>query len=136
MSGNMAELLRLARLPYPLPLGAFKGRRSLLALDNLVAAVDTVLTAPAPLRRPLIVADREPLTIPQMITAMRRGLGRSGGIFSVPLPLLEAALRATGRIEMYQRAVGSLVADPSALCRLNWVPPVSSQEGLAALARG
>ena len=39
------------------------------ALDNLVAAVDTVLAAPAPLRRPLIVADPEPLTIPDMIAA-------------------------------------------------------------------
>jgi UDP-glucose 4-epimerase len=136
VKGNMAQLLRLARLPYPLPLGALKARRSLLSLDNLVAAVEAALAAPAPLRRPLIVSDREPLTIPQMIAAMRRGLGRGGGIFPVPLPLLEAALRATGRIELYQRAAGSLVADPSALARLNWVPPVSSQEGLAALARG
>jgi UDP-glucose 4-epimerase len=132
----MAELLRLARLPYPLPLGALKARRSLLSLDNLVAAIDTVLATPEPLRRPLIVADREPLTIPQMIAAMRRGLGRSSGVFPLPLPLLEAALRATGRMDVYQRAAGSLVVDPSALLRLNWVPPVSSQEGLAALARG
>jgi UDP-glucose 4-epimerase len=136
VKGNMAELLRLARLPYPLPLGALKARRSLLSLDNLVAAIDTVLATPEPLRRPLIVADREPLTIPQMIAAMRRGLGRSSGVFPLPLPLLEAALRATGRMDVYQRAAGSLVVDPSALLRLNWVPPVSSQEGLAALARG
>jgi nucleoside-diphosphate-sugar epimerase len=136
VKGNMAKLLRLARLPYPLPLGALKARRSLLSLDNLVAAVDTVLATPEPLRRPLIVADREPLTIPQMIAAMRRGLGRSSGVFPMPLPLLQAALRATGRMDIYQRAAGSLVADPSALARFNWVPPVSSQEGLAALARG
>ena len=36
VKGNMAELLRLARSPYPLPLGALAARRSLLALDNLV----------------------------------------------------------------------------------------------------
>ena len=57
VKGNMAELLRFARSPYPLPFGALHGRRSLLALDNLVAAVDTVLAAPGPLRRPLLVAD-------------------------------------------------------------------------------
>jgi UDP-glucose 4-epimerase len=136
VKGNMAELLRLARSPYPLPFGALTARRSLLSLDNLVAAIDTVLAARAPLRRPLIVADREPLTIPQMITAMRRGLGRRSGLIPVPAPLLEAALRATGRAEIYQRVSGSLVADPVALSRLGWVPPVSSQDGLAALARG
>ena len=80
MKGDMAELVRLARARYPLPLGALDARRSLLSLDNLVAAVDTVLTAPAPLRRPLIVADPEPLTIPDMIAAMRRGLGRRPGL--------------------------------------------------------
>jgi UDP-glucose 4-epimerase len=136
VKGNMAELVRFARSRYPLPLGALTARRSLLALDNLVAAVDAVLNTPAPLRRPLIVADPEPFTIPDMIAAMRRGLGRRPGIFSVPPPLIEAALRAMGRTETYQRLAGSLVADPSALMRLNWTPPVATREGLAALARG
>jgi UDP-glucose 4-epimerase len=136
VKGNMAELLRLARLPYPLPLGGLKARRSLLSLSNLAAAVDTVLAAPEPLRRPLIVADREPLTIPEMITAMRRGLGRRSGLITVPPALLELALRATGRMEVYERLAGSLVADPSALSRVGWVSQISAPDGLAALARG
>jgi UDP-glucose 4-epimerase len=45
------------------------------------------------------------------------------------------ALRATGRTEIYQRLAGSLVADPAALLRLGWTPPVTSAEALAALAR-
>ena len=135
VKGNMAELVRLARSPYPLPLGALAARRSLLALDNLVEAIDTVLAAPMPLRRPLIVADPEPLTIPEMVAAMRAGLGRRAGLFPVPLPLLETALRVTGRSETYRRLAGSLVADVSALKRLNWTPRVSTHEGLASLAR-
>jgi UDP-glucose 4-epimerase len=136
VKGNMAQLMKLARAPYPLPLGALKAPRSLLALDNLVAAVDAVLTTPERLRRPLIVADREPLTIPDMIAAMRQGLRRRPGLIPVPLGLLEAAMRAMGRAEVYQRLAGKLVADPSALVRLGWTPVVSSTEGLAALAAG
>jgi len=135
VKGNMAELLRFARAPYPLPLGALNGRRSLLALDNLVAAIDTVLAAPGPLRRPLLVADPAALTIPEMITAMRRGLGRSPGLIPVPQSLLKTALRAAGRTEIYQRLAGSLVADPAALLRLGWTPPVATADALAALAR-
>ena len=135
VKGNMADLLRIARTRYPLPLGGLDSRRSLLSLDNLVAAVDTVLATPTPLRRPLIVADPEPLTIPEMIAAMRRGLGRRPGLVSLPRPLLEAALRATGRAEIYQRLAGSLVADPAALVALNWTPPVETRGGLAMLAR-
>ena len=135
VKGNMAELLRFARLPYPLPVGLLHARRSLLALDNLVAAVDTVLTAPGRLRRPLIVADPTALTIAEMVTALRRGLGRKGGLIPVPPSLLKMALRAAGRAEIYQRLAGSLVADPSALMRLGWTPPVATPDGLAALAR-
>ena len=135
VKGNMAELLRLARSRYPLPLGALDARRSLLSLDNLVAAVDAVLAAPEPLRRPLIVADPEPLTIPEMIAAVRRGLGRRPGLIPVPRSLLEAALRLTGREEIYQRLAGSLVADPAALMRLGWQPPVTTRDALALLAR-
>lgn len=135
VKGNMAELLRFARSPYPLPLGLLRARRSLLSLDNLVAAVDAVLAAPGRLQRPLIVADPKALTIPEMIAAVRGGLGRRPGLIPVPLALLEAALRATGQSEVYQRLAGSLVADPSALSRLGWTPSVTTPEGLAALAR-
>jgi nucleoside-diphosphate-sugar epimerase len=136
VKGNMAQLLRFARMPYPLPLGALKAPRSLLALDNLVAAVDAVLATPQPLRRPLIVADPEPLTIPDMIAAMRHGLGRRPGLIPVPPRLIEMALRTAGREEIYQRLAGKLVADPSALLGLGWAPAVSSRDALAALARG
>jgi len=135
VKGNMAELVRFARAPYPLPLGGLRGRRSLLALDNLVAAIDTVLAAPGRLRRPFLVADPAALTIPEMITALRRGLNRSPGLIPVPQSLLEMALRAAGRTEIYQRLAGSLVADPSAMLRLGWTPPVTTADALAALAR-
>ena len=135
VKGNMAALLRLARSPYPLPLGGLTAKRSLLSLDNLTAAVDTMLAAPEPLRRPLIVADPEPLTVPGMIAALREGLGRGPGVFPVPGVLMEAAFRALGRSEAFERLAGSLVASPAALRDLGWVPPVETRAGLSALAR-
>jgi nucleoside-diphosphate-sugar epimerase len=134
VKGNMAELLRLARSRYPLPFGALTARRSLLALDNLVAAIDAVLRAPASLRRPLIVADPEPFTISQMIAAMRAGIGRRPGVFRAPPSLVEAALRASGRSEIYQRLAGSLVADPGALIQLGFTPAVATSDALASFA--
>jgi nucleoside-diphosphate-sugar epimerase len=135
VKGNMASLAELARSKLPLPLGGLKARRSLLSLDNLVSAVDTVLRAPAPLRRPLIVADPEPLTVPEMIAAFREGLGRSPGLVPVPSLLLEAAARLSGRGEVYRRLSGSLVANPAALMELGWRPSLTTREGLARLAR-
>jgi nucleoside-diphosphate-sugar epimerase len=135
VQGNMARLIKLARSPYPLPLAGFRGEHSLLGLDNLVEAIDRVLAAASPLKRPFIVADPKPLTIGAIVAALRQGLGRRAGLFYVPRSMIEAALRAAGKAENYQPLFGSLVADPSALARLNWSPVVATQQGLASLIR-
>src|ERR1700674_4654607 len=49
VKGNMAQLMRLARSPFPLPLRSIVARRSLLAVENLSTACDTVLRVPGPL---------------------------------------------------------------------------------------
>jgi nucleoside-diphosphate-sugar epimerase len=133
VAGNMAQLMRLARSPFPLPLGSLKARRSLLALENLLTAIEVVLTAPEPLRRVFIVADPQALTIGEMIAAMRRGLGHRPSVFPFPAGILELLLRAAGRDEVYQRLAGPLVADPSALINLRWAPTVTTPIGLANL---
>jgi UDP-glucose 4-epimerase len=91
--------------------------------------------APQRLARALIVADGEALTIPEMITILRRALGRRPGLVPVPPRLLELALRMTGRAELYPRLAEPLVADPSALKGLGWTPRVTMTEGLRALVR-
>jgi nucleoside-diphosphate-sugar epimerase len=133
VKGNMAELMRLARSPWPLPLGGLRARRSLLAVENLLAAVETVLTTPQTLRRPLIVADPQAMTVADMIGAMRHGLGRRPNVFAVPPALFQFSLRTAGKAYVYERLSGALVADPSALLALGWKPPLTSEAGLARL---
>ena len=135
VKGNMASLLALARSPYPLPLGALGAKRSLLSLDNLAGAVDAVLKAPEPLNRPLIVADPEPVTVGEMVAALRAGLGRRPGLVPVPGVVLALAARLAGKAEAFERLAGSLVASPEALTRLGWRPSVRTPDGLEALAR-
>lgn len=133
VKGNMAQLMRLARTSFPLPLGSLRTRRSLLAVENLLAAIEAVLTAPGTLRRPFIVADPQALTVAEMIAAMRHGLGRRPNVFPLPATLLELLLRAAGREYIYQRLSGSLVVDPSALMSIGWAPPLTTEAALARL---
>jgi nucleoside-diphosphate-sugar epimerase len=135
VKGNMAALLDLARSPWPLPLGGLRAKRSLLSVDNLVAAIDALLKAEGPLRRPLIVADPEPVTPAEMIAALRRGLGRSPGLIPVPDALLHAAARLAGREEAFARLARPLVASPAALRRYGWRPVQETPDGLARLAQ-
>jgi UDP-glucose 4-epimerase len=133
VKGNMAQLMRLARTPFPLPVASLRPRRSLLALENLAAAIETVLAAPGTLRRVFIAADPQALTVAEMIAALRGGLGRRPNLFPLPPALLEIVLRAAGREEIFQRLSGSLVADPAALMNLGWVPTRTTPDGLARL---
>lgn len=135
VKGNMASLVGLARSPWPLPLASLRARRSLLALDNLAEAVRVVAGAEGPLRRPYLVADDGALTLPQMIAAMRAGLGRRPGLLPCPPSLLALAARAAGREEAVERLAGELVVDTSALRALGWQPTVATRDGLADLAR-
>lgn len=135
VKGNMAALLKLAHSSWPLPLGGLKAKRSLLSLDNLAAALDTILRAESTLRRPFIVADPEPVTVPEIVTALRRGFGRGPGLVPVPAFVLGAAAAALGKGEAFQRLSGALVASPEALKKLGWQPVNGTPDGLAQLAR-
>jgi UDP-glucose 4-epimerase len=135
VKGNMARLMRVARSRYPLPIGGLATPRSLISVESLAEAVDRVLAAPGILRKPLIAADPDPLSLPAMIAAMRRGLGRRSGLVNVPPAMLAAAFRLTGRPDVFERLAGPLVADASALARLGWLPPIDTASGLERLMR-
>jgi UDP-glucose 4-epimerase len=134
MKGNMAALLGLARSPWPLPFGAIRARRSLLSADSLALAVEAALKAPGPLRRPLIVAEPEPLAVPEIVAAFRAGLKRRPGLLPVPNGLIALAARAAGREQLVERIAGDLVASADALTRFGWRPAAETREALARLA--
>jgi UDP-glucose 4-epimerase len=135
VKGNMAALLRLARTPYPLPLAGFAARRSLVSVDNLAGAVATALAAPAPLGRALVVAEPEPLTLPEMIAALRHGLGRAPKLVPVPTGLIGVACRLAGREEAYARLSTTLVAEAEGLAALGWSPAGTTRDNLTTFAR-
>jgi nucleoside-diphosphate-sugar epimerase len=134
VKGNLAELLRLVARPVPLPFGAFDTCRSLLSLDNLNGAILHLLATPT-ISGTFVVADREPVTLAEIIAALRAGLGRRPGLLNVPPVLFKTVLTALGREVMWQRLGGALVADPSQLIATGWQPHVETREGLTKMAQ-
>lgn len=134
VKANMAALLRLARLPLPLPLGALSAPRSLLAVENLAEAVAFALTPACPARQSYIVSDPETVSVAEMIAAMRAGLGRRPGLIPLPAGWMRALARLAGRDEAFAKLSGGLVARPEALLRAGWRPPVATKAALARMA--
>jgi nucleoside-diphosphate-sugar epimerase len=135
VKGNLERLLALARSPWPLPLGLCRNRRSLLARENLIGAIHFALATPAAQGETFVVADPEPLSLAEMMSALRRGLHRQPGLLPVPPALLAATFRAMGRGDDWQRLGGSQIADPGKLIGAGWKPIVDTRAGLAALMR-
>ena len=136
VKGNMAALVRLARSPYPLPLASLAGRRSLVSVESLSAAIDAVLRTDTSPNRPLVVADPDAQTLPEMLTALRAGLGRGPGLLPLPSAAIGLACRITGREALFSRLADDLVARSDGLPALGWAPSGTTRDGLAQLARG
>lgn len=134
VKANMASLLKLARLPIPLPLGGLDAPRSLLAIENLVDAILFALTCACPARRSYTVADPEPVSVAEMIAAMRSGLGRKPGLLPIPAALLRQAARLAGKEQAFAKLSGGLVARPEGLIRAGWRPPAATLRALGQLA--
>jgi len=132
--GNLARLMHLAQKPWPLPFGLCRNRRSLLARQNLVEAIHLVLQSPPPQGETYVVADPSPLTLAEIVTALRAGNDGGPRLLPIPPAFIAMVFRAIGRGEEWDRIGGYLVADPSKLLSAGWKPSVDTRAGLAALA--
>jgi nucleoside-diphosphate-sugar epimerase len=133
VKGNLRALMRLAALPIPLPFASLEGRRSLVSLANLASAIDFVLREAACAGETYVVADAEPLTIAEIVTALRRGRGKSPGLIAVPPLVLRLALTAAGRGANWEQINGALVADPAKLIATGWRPDRDMMRALAEM---
>ncbi len=135
VKGNLASLLRLAQSPLPLPFGRFVNRRSILARDNLVSAIKFALVNDAMVHETYIVADPEPVTLPEMVATMRAAMGRGAGLVPIPPALIASAMRAIGKADLWDRLGGDMVAAPAKLIDAGWKPVAATRDGLAAMVQ-
>jgi nucleoside-diphosphate-sugar epimerase len=135
VKGNLRALMRLAARPVPLPFGAVTNRRSLLSRRNLVAAIAHVLAHPASRGETYLVADPQPLSLRDIVTALRLGIDRPPGLVAVPPALIRLGLTALGLSHNWDQLNGSLVIDPAKLIATGWRPHSDTATALAAMMR-
>ncbi|UVS95015.1 NAD-dependent epimerase/dehydratase family protein [Burkholderia glumae] len=137
---NFMSMMRAVARGLPLPLGAITARRSLVHVGNLADALALCAldarAAGAAGERCFHVADAGSLTVSELLRAIGRHLGRPARLLPVPVPVLRALGRATGRGAQIDRLTQNLRVSHAALAdALDWQPPISTDEGLAATAR-
>ena len=104
-----------------------------MGVDNLVAAVEFVLSAAATLNETYIVADPgAPPRLADVIAILRQAQGRRPMVFPLSKPFLEMPMRLL-RPDLWQRLSGNLRADPAKLLAAGWQPLHDTRDGLTAL---
>ena len=132
----MRKLIRLARLSLPLPFGALTNKRSLLAIDNLISAIDFLIQRDDIRNEKFLVADATPVSLPEIIASLRHGMGKSSNMISIPPALLSALFRMCWMSEAWEKLAGNLELSIAKLNSVGYSPTVATPEGLAAMVAG
>jgi nucleoside-diphosphate-sugar epimerase len=121
--GNFRRLVDAIAARRVLPLGAIDNRRSLLALDSLLDALDAVVDADVPPRGTHFVADADAVSTPALVRAIAAALRVAPRLVPVPVSALRLAGVLSGRSETIGRLTQSLEVDPLSMSRATrWRP--------------
>ena len=135
--GNFATLMRAVQRGWPLPLGAVHNQRSLVGLDNLVDFIVTCITHPQAANQVFLVSDGQDMSTTELVRGMSQAAGVTARLLPVPVWALHAGAVLLGKRDAVQRLCGNLQVDISkARSLLDWVPPVSVDEGLRRTTPG
>ncbi|WP_179404328.1 NAD-dependent epimerase/dehydratase family protein [Burkholderia guangdongensis] len=132
---NFLRMMNAVARGMPLPFGAISSRRSLLYVGNLADALLHCATDPRAAGGCFHVADDDPPSVTELLRMIGDALGRPARLLPVPGGVLRLLGKLTGRGPQIDRLTGSLQVDTGRLKRsLDWKPPFTTRQGLAATA--
>lgn len=135
VKANFLSMLNWLNKGIPLPLGAIRNQRSLVAIGNLVSLVVTCIDHPLAANQTFLVSDGEDLSTTQLLHRLSRALGKPARLLHMPELLLTLAASALGKKAIAQRICGSLQVDIAKNRELlGWVPPVSMDKAMRQTA--
>ncbi len=136
VKGNFLSMMRWLSKGIPLPFGAVRNRRSLVARENLVDLIVVCLRHPGASGQMFLVSDGKDLSTSALMRLTANGLGRPARLLPIPVAMLRGAAMLVGRSRFADRLCGTLQVDINkTLQRLDWSPPFSAEESLARTAR-
>ena len=134
-AGNLATLVRLARLPLPLPFASCTARRSLIDVNDLCGAIAHVMDDAGHLGQTYVAAHPTPIAIADMLRALRKGLGSGSGLLPFPPALLRSLATLAGLGNATRTLFEDLVVSPAKLMASGWTPRHTPWEALTRIGQ-
>src|SRR5690606_13727253 len=95
----------------PLPLGAVRNQRSLVALDNLTDLLMLCLSHPNAAGQAFLVSDGEDMSTSELLCRLGMALGKPARLIPVPVTVLRGVAGLLGMGAAVERLCGSLQVD-------------------------
>jgi nucleoside-diphosphate-sugar epimerase len=135
VKANFLSMMRWLDKGIPLPLGAIKNKRSLVALDNLIDLIVTCIDHPVAANQVFLAGDGEDLSTTDLLKRLAKALDKPARLIPVSGGVLEFGAALLGKGDMARRICGSLQIDISKTRDLlGWEPPVTVDEALRKTA--
>jgi UDP-glucose 4-epimerase len=130
---NFLRIMRLVDRRIPLPFGAVRNRRSMVAVQNLADLLCVCRDAAAAAGQTFLVTDGRDLSTADLVRELARAMGRKSNLLPVPTSVLRALGALAGLSGEISRLTDSLSLDIAATkSKLGWTPPCSVESGIKA----
>jgi len=135
VKANFRRIMMSLDKRVPLPLGAVRNQRSLVALDNLTDLLVICLSHPNAAGQAFLVSDGEDMSTSELLCRLGVVLGKPARLIPVPVAMLRGVGALLGMGPAVGRLCGSLQVDiAKTKMLLGWSPPVSVDKALALMA--
>jgi nucleoside-diphosphate-sugar epimerase len=122
--GNLAMLAKAVDRGWPMPFALVtRNRRDLTSLSALGRVIRICVSHPRAAGQVFLVSDGKPMSTRQIVESLAVLEGRSARLFSVPPPVLSAALKIGGLTHLRSQLLGDLEIDIAhTRSTLGWSP--------------
>ncbi len=129
--GNMARLVRMASAGYPVPLGSIRNKRTMMSVWNLADLLASCATSDGLTSGLVLAGDSHSPSTPELYRELAGAVGTRPRILNIPVGLMSALGRLTGKSDEVSRLCDSLeVTTSSTIAGFDWVAPLSFQDGV------
>ncbi|WNC71198.1 SDR family oxidoreductase [Thalassotalea psychrophila] len=132
VKANFAKMISYVQKGIPLPFGAIKNKRSLVAIDNLTHFIELCCKHPKAANQTFLISDDNDLSSTQLLTQISKALNKQSRLMAIPQKLLSFALIIIGLKQQALRLLENLQISPNkAKALLNWQPVISTEHALS-----
>jgi UDP-glucose 4-epimerase len=131
VKANFLKMMQWVQRGIPLPLGAVKNKRSLLALDNLLDFITLCIHHPKADNQIFLLSDDHDLSTIELLRALATSLEKPLILLPVPVSLLLKGAEVFGKRGQLARLCGSLQIDLSHTKKqLAWKPTITTDNAV------